>query len=410
MVADQAAHFLEAGLNERTRIQSTLDYLAEKLAGSVYVEDTQGRLLYTSAEAPPDSWRADFTPFAATEHPRREKLLAEWKSSVGLYRARTVDLSLKEYRVLLALTYQGDLFAFVHIVSSMPELVPLATDPHSVKIIGDKLYIVIMGTMNALRRKYLTPDDPAEKVRAWPEHSDDAEAHYQAAVVHFGQISSSDVQQSIIDYASIAAYHTLELLGHLRDSWSHDHWQEPHILPNDGNVLRCAIVFEHVGAGAPPGWIESRFRRALEAESWRATVGISPPFTHAEEAQEKVQQADEIRGLAWKQQIEGRVYTQRDIGVEAFLFPLTRSAELRKYAAGLVNTLRRKDHTLLETLQVYIALDCNATRTADHFQVDRRTITYRLGRISETLGVDLAAFETKVLLYLALKATESMRP
>ena len=397
-------------LNEYTKVQPTLDHLAGKLGGSVYVEDLQGRLLYTSSDAPADSWRADFTPFSQTEHPRRERLLEEWQSSLGLYQANTVNLSLKEHRVLLALTYQGDLFALVHLVSTRPQMVSLATHPHSVKVIGDKLYIVIMGTMNALRRKHAANEDSVETVRSWPPSPPPTETWYQAVAVHFGHMSPNDVQQSLIDYASIATYHAVALIDHLAAQGLGPDRAAPHLLPPRDNLLQCAVVFEYTEPDPQlPDQVEHHLQLAVEMTGWRASLGISPPFSQAEEAPDKIQQAHEIRELGSKQQTGRLVYTQQDIGIEAFLLPLTRSAELRKYAQNLVNALGHKEHILLQTLQVYIALDCNATHTAEHFHVDRRTIAYRLNRISETLGLDLGTFENKVLLYLALKATAPKR-
>lgn len=399
---------LTDGLNAHTQVQPTLDHLAERLDGWVYVEDLRGRLLYTSSQAPPDSWRRDFTPFSQGEHPRRRALLAEWHDSLGLHKPRTVDLSLKEYRVLLALTYQGDLFAFVHLVSTQSSLAPLATQPSAVKAIGDKLYIVILGSMNALRRKHLAHEDPAEAVRHWPQRSRQDRSQHQAMSVYFGHMSDEESQQSIIDYASIAAYHSFTLIDRLAAHGLVPRQAEPHILHPGDNVLRCAVVFEYPDPSpALPGEIERHLQQALQTTGWQAAIGLSPLFTVAGDAPDKVQQADEIRELGSKQQTGQLVYTQQDIGIDAFLLPLTHSSELRKYAQNLVNALNQKDHVLLETLQVYIDLGCNATHTAEHFHVDRRTVTYRLNRISETLGLDLNSFENKVLAYLTLKATDA---
>ena len=400
---DETPHdFLLDGLNEHTQVQPTLDHLAERLNGSVYVEDLQGRLLYTSSRAAADGWRTDFTPFSQGEHPRREALLAEWQDRLGLYRSRSVDLSLKEYRVLSALTYQGDLLAFVHLVSPEPRLVPLATNRSVVKAIGDKLYIVIIGSMNAIRRKHLAHKDSDEAIRHWPRQTPTGGSQHQAMAVHFGQMNTAESQLSIIDYASVAVHHSFALIDRLALSGL-----VAHVLHPGDNVLQCRVVFEYRDPGVD--WteeIEHGLQRALESAGWRATVGLGGLFTDVDEAADKVQEADEIRQLGSKQQSGRLVHSQRDIGIDAFLLPLTHSSELRTYARNLVDALDRKDHILLETLQVYIGLDCNATHTAEHFRVDRCTVAYRLNRISQTLGLDLNSFENKVLAYLALKAVD----
>jgi DNA-binding PucR family transcriptional regulator len=49
----------------------------------------------------------------------------------------------------------------------------------------------------------------------------------------------------------------------------------------------------------------------------------------------------------------------------------------------------RRDTTLVVTLRAFLGCGCNATATAESLIVHPNTISYRLHRIEELLGVDL---------------------
>ena len=74
----------------------------------------------------------------------------------------------------------------------------------------------------------------------------------------------------------------------------------------------------------------------------------------------------------------------RSVFVEKTLGPILENAEL------------------LETLETYVFLHQNVTAVANALFVHRNTITYRLKRISELLGVDLEMPDVLVDIQLAL--------
>jgi DNA-binding PucR family transcriptional regulator len=61
---------------------------------------------------------------------------------------------------------------------------------------------------------------------------------------------------------------------------------------------------------------------------------------------------------------------------------------------------------LVRTLRVYLALGCNASRTAEALYLHRSGLLYRLGRIEDLLGVDLSSFRERVALEIAVLGIE----
>ncbi|MGG4032800.1 PucR family transcriptional regulator ligand-binding domain-containing protein [Paenibacillus cisolokensis] len=100
----------------------------------------------------------------------------------------------------------------------------------------------------------------------------------------------------------------------------------------------------------------------------------------------------------------------RELGVYMLLYRLQGSEELaefsRMYVAPLLEMDRKQQGSLLTTLRTYIHCNCNAKETAERMFVHYNTISYRLERIRNELGLRLDDPETKLLVQLALKAID----
>jgi purine catabolism regulator len=65
-----------------------------------------------------------------------------------------------------------------------------------------------------------------------------------------------------------------------------------------------------------------------------------------------------------------------------------------------------RDGDLMKTLRVYLATDCSPGRAAQQLFIHRNGIQYRLDRIAALTGRNLASFEDRAHLWLALSALE----
>lgn len=451
MTENTSQESIDLDLTRVTDPQETMDLLAARLSGWLYIEDSSGRLLMSSGNVTPDHWRHDPTPFSAPAHPRRIALLSQWRDRIRVYEPYPVHLGLEEYRLLLTLTYLGEPFALVHIVSREPRAVlTLQQGPEHVKTIGDKLYIVLMGAMNAIRRQCLVSADATDLVQEREETASrfraelrDVIPQFQSITVRFGEIDSAQFHHEVIDYASLMVWHARALSrlavsgtsdgsitalgssvsgeataeaepvaplnrvpGYDRDSLTGG--IDLSVIHRRVDLLQAVLIATYIGAEpAESTAFISGLTNTIRRLSWSVTAAVGPRYADAAETPDRVQQTARIHDLGEKRDAKGPVLTQQDIGLAAFVLPLTQSPELREFSGDLLDGLHRKDPTLLETLRAYLEMDGNATRTAEFFAVDRRTITYRLNRIGEELGLDLALLENRVFLYLALRAADA---
>ncbi len=88
-----------------------------------------------------------------------------------------------------------------------------------------------------------------------------------------------------------------------------------------------------------------------------------------------------------------RVVALGDLGIYRLLLQVERPDELIEFMHAMLSPLRsydeRRDTTLVATLRAFLRCGCNATATAESLIVHPNTISYRLHRIEELLGVDL---------------------
>jgi DNA-binding PucR family transcriptional regulator len=97
-------------------------------------------------------------------------------------------------------------------------------------------------------------------------------------------------------------------------------------------------------------------------------------------------------------------------GVYRLLFRVlaSRPEELSSFYEDTIAPLVRHDQNyrgdLLETLEAYLANDCNMNSTARAIYAHRHTVAYRLERVKELTGLDPAASEDRERLGLGLKA------
>lgn len=96
-----------------------------------------------------------------------------------------------------------------------------------------------------------------------------------------------------------------------------------------------------------------------------------------------------------------------DLGVLQFLLGPGSAVELDEYARSVLGPLVdydvRHDAQLVATLDAYLAHGCNASRTARAISLHLKSLQYRLRRIGEISGLDLADRETRLATELALR-------
>ncbi|HEX9334882.1 MAG TPA: helix-turn-helix domain-containing protein [Pseudonocardiaceae bacterium] len=139
----------------------------------------------------------------------------------------------------------------------------------------------------------------------------------------------------------------------------------------------------------------------------RVVVGISA-VTEGAELRGAVQEARHARELGERQPGRTRVVAGAEVAVHRLLLAGVpddlRRALRRRVLGRLFDYDAEHDGGLVESLTVF--LDCSGSwaRAAARLHVHVNTLRYRIGRVEELIGADLADFTQRVDVYLALHA------
>ena len=165
-------------------------------------------------------------------------------------------------------------------------------------------------------------------------------------------------------------------------------------------------------------WKDGSNRSALEfaehlrretqayAGGWTATVSVGPSCRTVQEYGDAYRLACGVLDLVQQAERHDRVVSLEAIGAYRLLLQVKRPRELQCFADSMLGPIRAYDqqhHTKLgDTLSCYMAHRCVVSATAAEMHVHQNTVAYRLRRVEELLGVDLADPQAMLHLQLAL--------
>jgi sugar diacid utilization regulator len=99
-----------------------------------------------------------------------------------------------------------------------------------------------------------------------------------------------------------------------------------------------------------------------------------------------------------------------DVGAFRLLYPLRDSNELREFVSQALGTLAQRDQrgTLRATLRAFLESGGSQVDASNRLGIHRNTLAYRLRRIGELIGRDVADPGSWLTLHLALRASEML--
>jgi purine catabolism regulator len=179
-----------------------------------------------------------------------------------------------------------------------------------------------------------------------------------------------------------------------------------------GQPLLCAVV--DAGTADPVGTARQA-RRALTGgpgrNGVRAAVSRPAAVGSLRRAFHEARCALEATSLAGGDAPE--VASHADLGAFTLLLALQDDDALRLYSDGLLDPIERTEGEyggeLLRSLEAFIENNGNWERAARQLYCHRHTLRYRIRKIEELTGRDLARATDRIELWLALRARELVR-
>lgn len=385
-------------------MQPTLDYLARMLSCSLYLEDSEGRLLFAQSDPVSDDWRTDFTPLSFPAIGHYERAIRVWNRSADTYIPVPGDQSFRFRRTIVPLTYHSEVFSFVHIVSRTSSRHWSVGDPEIgelVTAVANKLFILVLGTINEYRAETNHQHEMINEGRTAADHPRTltAAADDLTACAFVPLCSSINTTARTIDYRSMAT-----MVGKtLADMLTEESGPVTRVScrpESDTARLDLILYFTTIGSSRLAD-IADQLRDALSALHWNLKIGLSLIPSGQEGLERGEQEARAMLNLSLDGSRAPQVLTRDDGGVSALALVKDGGDGFLGYAEFLKSMLADAEPELLDTARSYARHECNVSNAAVDLEVDRRTITYRLHRIARLTGLDLPGFPAKIILYLA---------
>ncbi|QCX79838.1 carbohydrate diacid transcriptional activator CdaR [Streptomyces sp. YIM 121038] len=143
------------------------------------------------------------------------------------------------------------------------------------------------------------------------------------------------------------------------------------------------------------------------ADDGRLTLGVSAAVHSAEGLRGALEEARHARRVAAAR--PGRVCAagHQELASHVLLLPFVPDDVRRAFTARLLDPLREYDRRhraeLIPTLEAFLDCDGSWTRCATRLHLHVNTLRYRVGRIEQLTGRDLARLEDKLDFFLALR-------
>jgi purine catabolism regulator len=182
----------------------------------------------------------------------------------------------------------------------------------------------------------------------------------------------------------------------------------------DGHHLALIAVNRH-------GEADSLAARVLDVKQrWNAThqgkgstLALSAPAIGVASLPRAAEEAQFVATLQKRERFPRRAASFdsiEDVGEMRLLYQLRDSNELRQFVADVLGTLEKRDRrgTLHETLREFLESGGSHVDASTKLGIHRNTLSYRLRRIGELVGKDVADPGTWLALHLALRASEML--
>jgi sugar diacid utilization regulator len=173
--------------------------------------------------------------------------------------------------------------------------------------------------------------------------------------------------------------------------------REVHLPPPTGNALVAArgedVIVLWPARDGEKGAAElaESLRTQIRPYVGAVSVGLGPPSSAVTEYGDAYRLVAGALDLVQRAGQRDRVVALGDLGIYRLLLQVKRPEELIEFMHGVLRPLYeydgRRDTTLVETLRAFLGCGFSAAATAEALIVHPNTISYRLRRIEELLGI-----------------------
>jgi len=134
-------------------------------------------------------------------------------------------------------------------------------------------------------------------------------------------------------------------------------------------------------------------------------AGIGTSYEYIEDFRKSYQEAKNTLAISKISADEKKVYFYEKLGIYSLIAQISNGKFLDDYVESRIGELIKADQMqeggLCETLETYLAHNCNANAAAEYLFIHRNTMRYRMDKIKRILDDDINDMEVFLELKLA---------
>lgn len=378
-------------------MEQAIESIAEIVNASVYVEDLEGKLLYSSVNFKADGWRKTNALFSSPQAASYLKVLEGWTT-------KFIDQSFIIYkmqgyknRMLIPLHSKNQVFGIIHVLYADGKLAEI--DSITMKKMSHKLSGLFMSDQIYYQKKQLHEMELMESAFNDLKQNEDkgiAIVHFQASWTR----KSNQPANLLVDSSCLIRKELDVLVNQLEFGQTlifekHNHFYAFHY----GKKMNYPMLVK--------AWkqLVMQYNAGSSAESIR--ISISSCISDFQNFDQLIHSVTKMMDIGKKVKPEESVYTHDQLGIYEILIHLTLEDAVQKYTdTVLFPLLQEENDDLLQTLVVYLDNNGNISKTSEKLFIHRRTLNYRINKIQEALNMDISNPDEGFILRFCLKIKE----
>lgn len=388
--------FLEFETKEFSSLSDAIEHIVEIVKSPVYIEDTEGGLLYVSKDFHPDGWRKTNMLFSKPVLPSYLDILEQWRHKFETKTHELFKVNGFRNRIVVPLLSNKKVFANLHILYAETLEVGTISDTDTKRLSG-KISELIMNEQLLLQKKRMEDMESLEEyLQGEKEKGTDEEflvIHFQAEWIGKSNFSSL----YLIDYSCLIR----KLLHGLFS-----------------NITGCKIIifekyhnFYALLKCEKNGYADvlKQLNEAIDVNDRSDTmwVAVGPVMKNVSHLEDIIRSVDKTMEIGRKLRPNEKFYLYDKLGIYEILINLTTDTFVQSYIHGVLNPLlQSQSKELVETLEVYLNENGNVSKASEKLFIHRRTLTYRIQKIQDLLNMNVDNPENRFILRFCLNIKE----
>ncbi|KIL49402.1 PucR family transcriptional regulator [Jeotgalibacillus soli] len=383
---------------EHANVAEAIESLSKVVGSQVYIEGSEGSLLYCSDTFSSDGWRNSDLLLSKPVHPDYKLLVKKWRTELQHTPYKRVKFSDQRHRLIVPIFSKKLISAFIHLPYKNESKFQ-KIESRNVEIISRKLSEAIMSEQLDLQKERIEDMEVLESLLEYPNYVHDDRMFTLLFFTVKNNQETTIRATTLLDTNYLVRKKIKDFISPLPFEQSMIFEKHQHFFVLIQNLEKNNQL------------MLSQLELALNKSEKNSFLGnmhisVSSPFKDLINFDDKIKSVTKIMEVGFKVRPDNRLYAYNHLGIYEIIFNISSDPFAESYAKEVLSPILNDEGQLLETLVIFLNENGNVSRASEKLFVHRRTMTYRLQKIKELLNMELDDAENLFILRFCLKMKE----